>query len=79
MEYNDPSTRLSQYHSAEIDDMGRSLHERLAMLRASPLAARTATCCSPRVGCAPEGESLPAVHNRAHRFKKLSTSVTNWS
>jgi hypothetical protein len=40
IEYDRPSTQLSQYHSAEIDDMGRSLDERLAKLCASALAGQ---------------------------------------
>lgn len=37
IEYDRPSTQLSQYHSADIDDMGRSLDERLSKLCASVL------------------------------------------
>jgi len=40
IEYDRPSTQLSQYHSAEIDDMGRSLDERLAKLCASALSGQ---------------------------------------
>jgi uncharacterized protein (DUF302 family) len=40
IEYDRPSTQLSQYHSAEIDDMGRSLDERLAKLCASALGGQ---------------------------------------
>jgi hypothetical protein len=38
IEYDRPSTQLSQYHSAEIDAMGRSLDERLDRLVASTLS-----------------------------------------
>jgi hypothetical protein len=37
IEYDRPSTQLSQYHSADIDDMGRSLDARLSKLCASVL------------------------------------------
>jgi hypothetical protein len=37
IEYDRPSTQLSQYHSAYIDDMGRSLDERLSKLCSSVL------------------------------------------
>jgi uncharacterized protein (DUF302 family) len=40
IEYDRPSTQLSQYRSAEIDDMGRSLDERLAKLCASALGGQ---------------------------------------
>ncbi len=40
IEYDRPSTQLSQYHSADIDAMGRSLDDRLDKLVASTLSTR---------------------------------------
>jgi hypothetical protein len=37
IEYDKPSTQLSQFHSAAIDAQGRSLDDRLAKLCASAL------------------------------------------
>jgi uncharacterized protein (DUF302 family) len=39
IEYDRPSTQLNQYHDADIDNMGRSLDDRLDRLVASTLAA----------------------------------------